>query len=59
MIQLIVVIALVGLILWAVNSFIPMQAQVKTILNVVVVIGLVLWILEATGLLHGAFRVPR
>jgi type IV secretory pathway TrbL component len=41
----------VGVILWAVNSYIPMQATIKKILNVVVVIAVVLWLLSAFGIL--------
>jgi hypothetical protein len=41
----------VGLVLWLVNRFIPMQGQIKSILNGVVVIVLVLWI----GNLYGLF----
>ncbi len=33
-----------GLLLWIVNRFIPMQAQIKSILNGLVVVVLVLWI---------------
>jgi chromate transport protein ChrA len=48
-----------GLLLWIVNRFIPMQAQVKSILNGLVVVVLVLWIANLYGLfqhLH-EFRV--
>jgi hypothetical protein len=50
-----------GLLLWLVNRFIPMQGQIKSILNAVVVIVLVLWIANLYGLfdhLH-QFRVGR
>jgi hypothetical protein len=42
----------VGVVLWLVNRFIPMQRTIKSILNAVVVISVVLWLLNATGLLH-------
>ena len=50
-----------GLLLWLVNRFIPMQGQIKSILNAVVVIVLILWIANLYGLfqhLH-QFRVGR
>jgi ABC-type glucose/galactose transport system permease subunit len=47
----IVTIVAVGVVLWLVNRFIPMQSQVKSILNGLVVIVLVLWI----GSLYGLF----
>ena len=45
LIQLIVILIVVGILLWAVNTFIPMDARVKQILNVVVIIALVIWLL--------------
>lgn len=51
LIQLIVVLVVVGVILWLVNSYIPMDAKIKTILNVVVVIAVILWLLSVFGLL--------
>ncbi len=41
----------VGLVLWLINRFIPMQGQIKSILNALVVIALVLWV----GNLFGVF----
>ena len=59
LIQLIVTLVLVGVILWAVNTYIPMDAKIKQILNVVVVIAVVLWLLSAFGLLGaGGGRIP-
>lgn len=46
LISLIVVIVVIGLVLWLINTFIPMDAKVKQILNVVVVIILILWLLS-------------
>ena len=51
LIQLVVVLVVVGMILWAINSYIPMQATIKRILNVVVVIVVVLWLLSVFGIL--------
>ncbi len=41
----------VGVILWLVNSFIPMQSTIKGILNAVVIIVLVIWLLRVFGVL--------
>ena len=46
LIHLIVVLVVVGVILWLVNSYIPMDAKIKKILNVVVVIAVILWLLR-------------
>jgi len=53
MITIIVVLIVIGLLLWLVNSMIPMDAKIKTILNVVVVIFVILYLLNAFGVLHG------
>jgi hypothetical protein len=50
LIQLLEVLIVVGVLLWLVNRFIPMQGQIKSILNGVVVIAVVLWILNVFGL---------
>lgn len=49
---ILLVIIVVGILLWAVNSFLPMDAKVKSILNIVVVLLLVLWLLQAFGLIN-------
>ena len=45
LITVIIVIIIVGLILWLVNSFLPIDARFKQILNVIVVVLLIIWIL--------------
>jgi len=59
LLTIVLVIVVVGILLWAVNSFIPMDGKIKNILNVVVVIALVLWLLKAFGILDslGGVRV--
>lgn len=50
LVSLIVVLCIVGVVLWLVNTYLPMDQKIKTILNVVVVIFVVLWLLQAMGL---------
>jgi len=59
LLQVLMVLIVVGVLLWLVNSFIPMQGTIKSILNAVVVIGVVLWLLNIFGLFHSlsAIRV--
>jgi hypothetical protein len=57
LVQLIEILIVVGVLLWLVNRFIPMQATIKSILNSVVVIAVVLWVLNASGLLHSLSHV--
>jgi len=51
LITVVITIAVVGVLLWLLNRFIPMQGQIKGILNAVVVIALVIWLLKIFGLL--------
>ena len=51
LINIVVVIAIVGLLLWLVNRYIPMHGTIKGILNGVVVIALIIWLLKIFGLL--------
>jgi hypothetical protein len=48
---------IVGVLLWLVNRFIPMQSTIKAILNGVVVIAVLLWLLNAFGLFHSLSRM--
>jgi hypothetical protein len=60
LISLVLTLIVVGVLLWLVNAYIPMDAKIKKILNIVVVVVVVLWLLYAFGLLPGAdVRVPR
>ena len=49
LIGLIFALVIVGVVLYLVNAFIPMDAKIKTILNIVVVIAVLLWLLNALG----------
>ena len=51
LITLVVTLIVVGVLLWLVNQYIPMDPKIKTIINVVVVIAVVLWLLSAFGVL--------
>lgn len=48
---ILLVIIVVGVLLWLVNRFIPMQGTIKSIFNAVVIILLVLWLLSAFGVI--------
>ena len=47
----------VGVLLWLINTFIPMDGTIKRILNIVVVIAVVLWLLYGFGVLSGSGNV--
>lgn len=52
LIQILVSLIVVGILLWLVNTFIPMAQSIKSILNAVVVIVVVVWLLNIFGLLN-------
>ena len=56
LISLLVFLIVVGVTLWLINTYIPMDAKIKKILNVVVVIVVILWLLQAFGIL-GNLRI--
>ncbi|SDW06788.1 Thivi_2564 family membrane protein [Roseicitreum antarcticum] len=53
LVNLVVTLVVVGVLLWLVNTYIPMDRKIKSILNAVVVIFVILWILTGTGVLSG------
>jgi uncharacterized membrane protein len=60
-ISLIFTLVVVGVLLWVVNSFVPMDGKIKNILNWVVLIIVILWLLSAFGILGhlSNVHVPR
>jgi hypothetical protein len=61
LISLAVTLIVIGVLLWLVNTYIPMDGKIKNILNVVVVVCVVVWLLFAFGILNhsGDIRVPQ
>ena len=61
LIHVVIVLVVVGVILWLINTYLPMDAKINTILNIVVVIVVVLWLLRAFGILDSlsGIRVGR
>jgi hypothetical protein len=51
LINLVIILLVVGLLLWLVNTYIPMDRKIKNILNIVVVIVVVIWLLQVFGIL--------
>jgi 1-acyl-sn-glycerol-3-phosphate acyltransferase len=55
LLNILITLIIVGVLLWLVNNYIPMDGKIKSILNAVVVIIVILWLLNAFGLL-GSLR---
>lgn len=51
LVTIVIVLVVVGVILWLINSYIPMQSTIKKILNAVVIIAVILWLLSAFGVI--------
>ena len=51
LVSLIIVLILVGVCLYLINTMIPMDAKIKTIINVVVILVVLLWVVQSIGLL--------
>jgi len=61
LINVVVVLMAVGVLLWLVNTYLPMDGKIKNILNGVVVIAVVVWLLQAFGVLGslGSIRIGK
>jgi len=57
LLSIVLALVIVGLILWVVNTYIPMDSKIKTILNVVIVVIVVLWLLRSFGLIGSYGRL--
>ncbi|MEY3269367.1 MAG: hypothetical protein RL480_2127 [Pseudomonadota bacterium] len=53
MIFTLISLVIIGLLLWLVNNYVPMDSKIKSILNVVIVIAVMVWLLQAFGLIGG------
>ena len=51
LLHLILILVLVGVVLWVINRYIPMQSTMKRILNVVVIICVIVWLLSVFGVI--------
>ena len=57
LIQVVLVLVVVGVLLWLVNTYVPMAGSIKSILNAVVVIVVVIWLLNVFGLMDNLTRL--
>lgn len=57
LVSLVIVLIVVGVILYLINQFIPMDSKIKSILNIVVVIVVILWLLNAFGVFSSSTTI--
>ncbi|MGE5364490.1 MAG: Thivi_2564 family membrane protein [Bacteroidota bacterium] len=53
LIELVLILVVIGVILWLINKYIPMQSTIRKILNAVVIIVVIIWLLSGFGLIEG------
>ncbi|MBK9991866.1 MAG: hypothetical protein IPP19_14310 [Verrucomicrobia bacterium] len=60
LVSVVLTLIVVGVLLWLINTYIPMAASIKQILNIVVVVAVVIWLLYGFGVLghSGEIRLP-
>ncbi|MGC2462197.1 MAG: Thivi_2564 family membrane protein [Steroidobacteraceae bacterium] len=58
--NIIIVLVVVGLVMWLINTYIPMASAIKSLLNVVVFVVVLVWVLQAFGVIGNisGVRVP-
>ena len=54
LLNVVITLIVVGVILWLINTYIPMQGTIKQILNIVVVVVVILWLLYGFGVLNNS-----
>ena len=51
LVGIVVVLVVVGLILWLINTYIPMAGAIRSLLNIVVFVVVLIWLLQVFGLI--------
>jgi hypothetical protein len=52
LLNIFIILIVAGIVLWLINTYIPMDRKIKTILNVVAVIVIIIWLLKVFGLFN-------
>ena len=60
LIDIVVVLVLIGLVMWLINTYIPMAGAIKSLLNIVVFVVVLIWLLQTFGLIGNipGLRIP-
>jgi len=51
LVNIVVILVVIGLVMWLINTYIPMAAAIKSLLNIVVFVVMLIWILQTFGLI--------
>lgn len=52
LINVLIILIVIGVILWVINTYLPMDHKIKSILNVVAVIGVLIWLLKVFDIVN-------
>jgi len=60
LVSIVLMLVVVGLVMWLINTYIPMAAGIKSILNIVVLIVVTIWLLQGFGIIGNipGIRIP-
>jgi hypothetical protein len=51
LVNIVVILVVVGLVMWLINTYIPMAGAIKSLLNIVVFVVVLIWLLQTFGLI--------
>ena len=60
LVDIVVILVIAGLLMWLINTYIPMAAAIRSLLNIVVFVVLLIWVLQSLGIIGGVagIRIP-
>jgi hypothetical protein len=61
LVQIAVVLIVIGVLMWLINTYIPMMGAIKSLLNLVVLVVVVIWLLQIFGIVGpiAGIHIPR
>ncbi len=51
LVNIVVILVVIGLVMWLINTYIPMAGAIKSLLNIVVFVVVLIWVLQTFGLI--------
>lgn len=60
LVDIVVILVIAGLLMWLINTYIPMAAAIKSLLNILVFVVLLIWVLQSLGIIGevAGIRIP-
>jgi len=57
LVTLVMYLIIVGVLLWLINNYIPMDRKIKQIINILVIVVVVVWLLQVSGVMGPLNRI--